>query len=351
MKCWCLAAALLASPARAQEAARAPLLKAIEATQAVIPAKAVDPINTRYRRAFADLHARAKGGPARKLPEVKAEYETREKGYRDELFAAYRSNFPRRDAACDERCVFEDYFNTRRAVALTLRLIAEDKHIRLTAAQLQGVARFRAELDDISVTTAKLGAISRQLPGDRLAQALSGLPADYRPAQRPPEAGLKAPPPAATTAAAGSSWLPNIDFQYLKNLAVKAYDGVAGTVGLCYTGVKDALIAAGLTRGYLPGVAADSFNRTVRENPRLFARKLHKVEPPTWPLPVGTIVVWDHRTRTTRMGKIYGHIEIITRVDPPEACSDHCEPFNVARLRRYAGTGLVNAYVIEPKRG
>jgi len=108
-----------------------------------------------------------------------------------------------------------------------------------------------------------------------------------------------------------------------------------GFTGYCYSYVKSALQKAGIVnRSAIDGAGdaahAKLFADFVEKNPALLKRKLRRVKPPSWPLPIGTIVVWS--AGACGYDSVSGHIEIITRIKPAQACSDGCETFQTACL-------------------
>ncbi|OGR57428.1 MAG: hypothetical protein A2X36_09235 [Elusimicrobia bacterium GWA2_69_24] len=108
-----------------------------------------------------------------------------------------------------------------------------------------------------------------------------------------------------------------------------------GFTGYCYAYVKSALQKAGIVdRKNIDaagsGAHAKLFAAFVDKNPGLVNRKLLRIPVPAWPLPIGAIVVWS--PNACGYSAKSGHIEIITRVNPPQACSDGCGTFQVACL-------------------
>ena len=75
---------------------------------------------------------------------------------------------------------------------------------------------------------------------------------------------------------------------------------------------------------------AKLFADFVDKNPGLLNRKLRRIPEPSWPVPIGTIVVWS--AGACGYSSKSGHIEIITRIKPPQACSDGCGTFQTACL-------------------
>jgi hypothetical protein len=129
--------------------------------------------------------------------------------------------------------------------------------------------------------------------------------------------------------------LSSIDLNAGVNLARVAKADEIGFTGYCYSYVKAALQKAGIVNRSVIDSSADAgharmFADFVDKNPALLKRKLHRVKTPSWPLPIGTIVVWS--AGACNYSKISGHIEIITRIKPPQACSDGCETFQTACL-------------------
>jgi hypothetical protein len=108
-----------------------------------------------------------------------------------------------------------------------------------------------------------------------------------------------------------------------------------GFTGYCYSYVKSALQTAGIVSKDDIAKAdfhrrAEQFNQFVQKNPGLLKRKLLRLPKPTWPLPIGTIVVWS--PGACSYDATAGHIEIVTRIKPPQACSDGCGAFQTACL-------------------
>lgn len=108
-----------------------------------------------------------------------------------------------------------------------------------------------------------------------------------------------------------------------------------GFTGYCYSYVKSALQKAGIvSRDDIAKAGAAShakqFNEFVQKNPALLKRKLLRIPNPSWPLPIGTVVVWSPGACSYSAES--GHIEIITRIKPPQACSDGCGTFQTACL-------------------
>ncbi len=108
-----------------------------------------------------------------------------------------------------------------------------------------------------------------------------------------------------------------------------------GFTGYCYSYVKSALQKMGVVdRSTLDtagaGAHAKQFRQFVEKNPALLKRKLLKLPRPAWPLPIGAIVIWS--PRACNYNAVSGHIEIVTRIKPPQACSDGCGGFQTACL-------------------
>lgn len=108
-----------------------------------------------------------------------------------------------------------------------------------------------------------------------------------------------------------------------------------GFTGYCYSYVKSALQKVGIVDKKVIGEAGDGahaklFAEFVEKNPALLKRKLLRLPAPSWPLPIGTIVVWS--AGACGFSNESGHIEIVTRIKPPQACSDGCQTFQVACL-------------------
>ena len=112
-----------------------------------------------------------------------------------------------------------------------------------------------------------------------------------------------------------------------------------GFTGYCYSYVKSALQKAGIVdRNTIANAGAagraKQFASFVDKNPALLKRKLRRIPAPSWPLPIGTIVVWS--AGACGYDADSGHIEIVTRIKPPQACSDGCENFQTACLDQLA---------------
>ncbi len=112
-----------------------------------------------------------------------------------------------------------------------------------------------------------------------------------------------------------------------------------GFTGYCYSYVKSALQKAGIVnRDDIAKVnahrRAEQFNGFVQKNPGLLKRKLLRLPEPSWPLPIGTVVVWS--PGACGYDATAGHIEIVTRIKPPQACSDGCGTFQTACLDELA---------------
>jgi hypothetical protein len=113
-----------------------------------------------------------------------------------------------------------------------------------------------------------------------------------------------------------------------------------GFTGYCYSYVKSAMQKAGIVDKNTIAKAgaagrAKQFAGFVDKNPALLKRKLRRIPNPSWPLPIGTIVVWS--AGACHFDADSGHIEIVTRIKPPQACSDGCETFQTACLDQLAG--------------
>ncbi|MEK7859214.1 MAG: hypothetical protein AAB320_08745 [Elusimicrobiota bacterium] len=112
-----------------------------------------------------------------------------------------------------------------------------------------------------------------------------------------------------------------------------------GFTGYCYSYVKSALQKAGIVDKATIAKAgaaghAKLFAEFADKNPGLLKRKLRRLPKPSWPLPIGTVVVWS--PNACGYSAESGHIEIITRIKPPQACSDGCGAFQVACLEELA---------------
>jgi hypothetical protein len=129
--------------------------------------------------------------------------------------------------------------------------------------------------------------------------------------------------------------LNSVDLDAGVKLAHVAKGDEIGFTGFCYSYVKTALQKAGIVDRSAIDKAGDAahaklFADFVDKNPALLKRKLRRVKTPSWPLPIGTIVVWS--AGACNYSSESGHIEIVTRIKPPQACSDGCETFQTACL-------------------
>ena len=118
-------------------------------------------------------------------------------------------------------------------------------------------------------------------------------------------------------------------------LARIAVNDEIGFTGYCYSYVKSALQKAGIVdRSAIDsqnaGAHAKLFAEFVEKHPALLKRKLLRIPVPSWPLPIGTVVVWS--PSACGYSAKSGHIEIVTRIKPPQACSDGCGTFQTACL-------------------
>lgn len=115
-----------------------------------------------------------------------------------------------------------------------------------------------------------------------------------------------------------------------QRLAQIARNGEIGFTGKCYAYTKAWLEKAGIVkRRDIDSVglngSAYQFAQFVDKHPALLKRKLRRIPQPQWPLPIGTTVVWA--PGACGYNAEHGHIEIITRIAPPQACSDGCGNF------------------------
>ena len=130
------------------------------------------------------------------------------------------------------------------------------------------------------------------------------------------------------------SSLHGVDLGKGAELARYAEGHATGFIDSCYLFVKQALMGTGLTKDLYqdPEVpiaegenhSAYMFNEFIKQHPALLNRKLRLVPSPRWPLAIGSIVVW---APGSGYNPVHGHIEIVTRIKPPQACSDGCGAF------------------------
>lgn len=143
------------------------------------------------------------------------------------------------------------------------------------------------------------------------------------PADKLSDVGLGAPPNASADLHSGDQ------------LARITRRDEIGFTGYCYSYVKSALQKMGVVdRDTLAeagaGAHAKQFRQFVEKNPALLKRKLAKIPVPSWPLPIGAIVIWS--PKACNFNAVSGHIEIVTRIRPPQSCSDGCGNFQTACL-------------------
>lgn len=134
------------------------------------------------------------------------------------------------------------------------------------------------------------------------------------------------------------------DIQTGARLATIARNGQVGFTGMCYAYTKDWLQRAGIvsrssidrqSTGSNPlNASAFLFSQFVDRHPALLNRKLRRVPNPAWPLPIGAVVVWA--PTSCGYSQDHGHIEIVTRIQPAQACSDGCGNFQWACLEELA---------------
>lgn len=154
---------------------------------------------------------------------------------------------------------------------------------------------------------------------------------------RAPSSVLTSPkgPPRKTDLAIIGPPLENADLATGAKLAMTVKNAEIGFTGYCYSYVKAALQKVGIVDKATIGNAgagghAKLFADFVEKNPALLKRKLKPIPSPAWPLPIGTVVVWS--AGACNYSDVSGHIEIVTRIKPPQACSDGCGTFQTACL-------------------
>lgn len=157
---------------------------------------------------------------------------------------------------------------------------------------------------------------------------------DSRTFKRAPASNTTAAPVRKTDLATMGPPLENADLTTGAKLAAVVKRDEIGFTGYCYSYVKSALQKVGIVDKQTIANAGASahaklFNDFVEKNPGLMKRKLKKIAP-AWPLPIGTVVVWS--PSACNYSDVSGHIEIVTRIKPPQACSDGCGTFQVACL-------------------
>ncbi|MCX5795343.1 MAG: hypothetical protein NTY77_07620 [Elusimicrobia bacterium] len=259
-----------------------------------------------------------------------------------------------RDQAYDRRGFYQKCLGRRRceAVYLSPERLAEDSSQRppdpSCAPVLEAAVKARAKLpaglaDDVGRRL--------QETRDRLLAGTSGAedapPAvapGHSPRQRVPAvrsagaAPASRPEPAANDLQLAAPPLESADLATGVKLAKVAKAGEIGFTGYCYSYVKAALEKAGIVdRQAIDGAGASAhaklFADFVEKNPALLKRKLRRIPEPSWPVPIGTIVVWS--AGACGYSAQSGHIEIVTRIKPPQACSDGCAPFQTACLDEF----------------
>lgn len=256
-----------------------------------------------------------------------------------------------RDQPYDRRGFYQKCLGRRRSEAVYLapgRLAAAASAQPLSAAcgpLLQAVSLARAKLmpglsDDV---TRRLQETRDRLlagfPGS--ADALGAVAPGQSSRQRLPAlrsagaAPARSPAPAASDLRLDEPPLNSADLATGVKLAKVAKAGEIGFTGYCYSYVKAALQKAGIVdRQAIDGAGASAhaklFADFVEKNPALLKRKLRRIPEPSWPVPIGTIVVWS--AGACGYSARSGHIEIVTRIKPPQACSDGCGPFQTACL-------------------
>ena len=259
-----------------------------------------------------------------------------------------------RDQAYDRRGFYQKCLGRRRSEAVYLapeRLAGNDPSRPadlscgpVLEAAVQARAKLPSGLSD--VVGRKLQETRDQLvsaapgPGDFPSGTGPGRPSRV---QVPPAAGLPAGGLPASAAPASSDLrldtppLDTADLSTGVKLAKVAKANEIGFTGYCYSYVKAALEKMGIVDREAianAGAAAHAklFAQFVEKNPALLKRKLRRVPSPSWPVPIGTIVVWS--PGACGYSAESGHIEIITRLKPPQACSDGCQTFQTACFDR-----------------
>lgn len=252
-----------------------------------------------------------------------------------------------RDQAYDRRGFYQKCLGRRRSEAVYLapaRLARSPAGIGLMPQcepVLGSVAQSRRKLapglsDEVG---RKLLELNRQFAARPPVD--DGLPAQVQPG-RDPRPGTapgqdKSSPP-GTGAADLKLTEPPLDTADLDaglKLARVSKAGEIGFTGYCYSYVKAALQKAGIVdRADIDKAGAAGhaklFADFVEKNPALLKRKLRRIPEPSWPVPIGTIVIWS--AGACGYSATSGHIEIVTRIKPPQACSDGCGTFQTACL-------------------
>ncbi|MDD5658376.1 MAG: hypothetical protein PHF00_14085 [Elusimicrobia bacterium] len=260
-----------------------------------------------------------------------------------------------RDEVKDRRAAYRRCLGRRRALQAYLDAsvtagegmspIADEKCSAFAAQARLGRSLLPADIS--AALSAKLAQTRRQLMGEPSALGDADAVA-ASPDARPPQARLNIYPRPEShgeipteTAKLGEGLqiadppLEKINLESGAHLARLIKNREIGFTGYCYAHVKAALQSVGIVDKKSiadAGAArhAKLFAGFVDKNPSLLKRKLRRVKDPSWPLPIGTIVVWD--VGVCGYSARSGHIEIITRIKPPQACSDGCGPFQVSCL-------------------
>lgn len=125
----------------------------------------------------------------------------------------------------------------------------------------------------------------------------------------------------------------NLDWETSQRMAQTQLNTQIGITGACYSYVKATLDALGIAKNSEidwseTNPSAKLFAEFVDHHQALRNRRLRRIPNPRWPLPVGALVVWQ--AGACGYNAEHGHIELITKVKPPEACSDHCGEFKWA---------------------
>ncbi|MDD5628849.1 MAG: hypothetical protein PHU21_07285, partial [Elusimicrobia bacterium] len=251
-----------------------------------------------------------------------------------------------RDQAYDRRGFYQKCLGRRRSEAVYLapgRMAGRSSPHSLPAAcapVLEAAVLARSRLpaglsDDLGRSLQQTR--ERLLAGPTDSVAVPGSPARQRvlAPRRPESAPARPAEPSASDLKLSEPPLDAADLASGVKLAKVAKAGEIGFTGYCYSYVQAALQKAGIVDRRDIGAAGASahaklFADFVEKNPGLLKRKLRRIPEPSWPVPIGTVVVWS--AGACGYSASSGHIEIVTRIKPPQACSDGCAAFQTACL-------------------
>lgn len=257
-----------------------------------------------------------------------------------------------RNQSFDRRAFYQSCLGHRKAEAVYLN---PQRPASGQAPQSQNPAAMLL-LKEIEANQSRLASNISQTIGQKLQQTREALAAGSYTADDPanPRTSLVRPgpsgfrnltPPAANSGANSFTQpdglktneppLNSADLSAGSHLASVVKANEIGFTGYCYSYVKSAMQTAGIVdrqtiAGTGDGGRAAQFNNFVHDKPYLLKRKLLRIPSPSWPLPIGTIVVWS--PGACFYSAKSGHIEIVTHIKPPQACSDGCETFQTACL-------------------